>query len=1133
MSIRALAARLAAKGIRLGSQRSELVIDAPDGVLTDELIQEIRSHKNELLAWLSGNGSSTDGTKPPLTRVNHEASAPLSFAQQRLWYLELLDPGRATYNMAFAYRIDGNLVPERLERSLNASVQRHEILRTCFAAMDGLPQQIIRRELHIDLERLPNPAAPPDEETLQQILLPLAMQPFDLQSGPLLRAALLQYGPEQWALLLVFHHLVFDGASLKVLEKEIAASCSMAPLPETAHPRLPELPVQYADFARWQSDWLDGPAVIRHLAYWLPQLEGRREPIALPVDYPYPPEPSYNGARVIETVGPELAGQLKQLATRHRATLFNVLMTAFFAHLWRVSRESDVTIGFPFANREPVETEDMIGLFVNTLPLRLQVTGEHTFSELLVEVRSRTIEAINHADLPFEKLVEELRPARDLARAPVFQVLLSYLDGVRREFSVGDLTVRRLRMPMPVARMDLSLFVTESDGGLEMVLEYNSDVFQHGTAERLLYTLVCLLQAAVQNPDAELHALTQLPRDIRDTILGVWNDTDTEFPGPARVDQLVLPRHGLGNGAANDAVVVFEGRETGSRQLSAVVERYAAILSSQGIGTDDPVGILLNRSPAMLAAMLAVLRAGGAYLPLDPSFPAARLAFMLHDSGARVLVTDSSLKTALPGFEGKVLCFGEENAAEHAGGRPAPRPAGSSRDLAYYLYTSGSTGQPKGVMVSHGNVCNFLSSMAERPGLGKKDTLVAVTTTSFDISVLELFLPLMTGARLVIASNEDASHGERLMRLLERHNATVMQATPATWRMLIDAGWRGAAGFRAFCGGETLDPGLARELLKRCSEVWNLYGPTETTVWSSCSRVTDPDAPVTVGRPVANTKIYVVDDKLALLPPGVPGEICIGGDGVARGYHGSDEFTAQRFIADPFCLNGRGRMYRTGDLGRWDSQGNLQHLGRLDSQVKIRGFRMELGEIERVLTQHASIGAAACKVWEPQKGDQRLVAYLVCRNGHPFAPTEIRKHLRAVLPDYMIPQILQPIDELPLTPNGKLDRNALPGPTDHNKVLAGKEAPATAEERAIADIWKEIIGISEVGRRDNFFELGGHSLLALRAAAAMEKRLGAPVELRHIILEDLAQLASRLQPAVSADPGPTGQRGLLARLLRS
>jgi acyl-CoA synthetase (AMP-forming)/AMP-acid ligase II len=422
--------------------------------------------------------------------------------------------------------------------------------------------------------------------------------------------------------------------------------------------------------------------------------------------------------------------------------------------------------------------------------------------------------------------------------------------------------------------------------------------------------------------------------------------------------------------------------------------------------------------------------------------------------------------------------------------------------------------------------------MAMRPGLGKQDTLVAVTTTSFDISVLELFLPLMTGARLVIASNEDVSHGERLMRLLERHDATVMQATPATWRMLIDAGWRGAAGFRAFCGGESLSPELARELLERCSEVWNLYGPTETTVWSSCSRVTDADAPMTVGRPVANTKIYVVDAKLALLPPGVPGEICIGGAGVARGYHGSDELTAERFVADPFCLNGRSRMYRTGDLGRWDSDGNLQHLGRLDSQVKIRGFRMELGEIERVLSKHDSISAAACRVWEPQKGDQRLVAYIVCRDGHSFKPTEVRKHLRAFLPDYMIPQILQPIDELPLTPNGKLDRNALPGPADTNKVLTGKEEPASAEERTIADIWKEIIGVSEVDRRDNFFELGGHSLLALRAAAAMEKRLGAPVELRHIILENLAQLAGRLQPT-RVDPGRANHRGLLARLLRS
>jgi amino acid adenylation domain-containing protein len=1021
---------------------------------------------------------------PALGPIRRDSDLPLSFAQERLWFLDRLDPESPTYNLPVAWRLKGELSVPALHTAFAEVVRRHEALRTVFDDSPGTPIQVVLPPAGpslpvVDLRGLPEPQRLSEARRLTAVE---GRRPFDLRRGPLMRPILLAAGEREHVLIVGMHHIVSDGWSMGVLRTELAVLYGSV---LTGHPAsLPDLPVQYPDYAVRQREWLCGEALERLLGYWRDRLTGAAT-LELPTDRPRPAVRSPRGGRIGFRV---LAATVQPLIARGRgagATPFMVLLATFQTLLHRLTGEEDVVVGTPVAGRDRVELEPLIGFFVNILPLRCRLSGELRFLDLLGRVREATLQAYAHQDLPFEKLVEELQPVRDLARTPLFQVSFIFQNTPRAPVEMPGLS----RTPVPVetgtAKLDLALAVTEEASGLAGLVEYDLVLFDAATMHRFAGHFVSLLTAVAADAGRSLSSLPLLSSMERRQILVDWNATAAEIPAA----QLHEPFEAQTESSPETVAAVCGSEVLTYAELNCRANRLAHHLRRLGVGPEVPVGLCAERSPEMLVGLLAVLKSGGFYVPLDPAYPRERLAYVLEDAGAPVLLTQSHLRRVLP--EARRARVIELDAADVWAGESAgdPEPLAEAENPAYAIYTSGSTGRPKGVQVRHRGAVNFLAAMARRPGLGSGDVLLAVTTLSFDIALLELLLPLWTGARVVIASREEAVDGARLAELLASSQATVMQATPATWRMLLEAGWQGRAELRAFCGGEALPRDLAERLLARVRQVWNLYGPTETTVWSAVHPLAPGAGAVPVGRPIANTEIYVLDGACEPAPVGVPGELWIGGDGLARGYLGRPDLTADRFVPDPFGRPG-GRLYRTGDLARWLPGGELEFLGRLDHQVKIRGFRIEPGEIEAVLERHPEVAQSVVVAREDAPGDQRLVAYMVARPEAPPAAAELREWLRGELPQYMLPAAFVVLEKLPLTPNGKVDRKALPAPDPAQAAPAPDYvAPRTSTERLICSVWQEVLGMEKVGLRHNFFDLGGHSLLLVRVLGRLRAEL--------------------------------------------
>jgi amino acid adenylation domain-containing protein len=911
---------------------------------------------------------------PPLRRRPRSERPPLSFAQQRLWFLDRFEPGSPFYNIPAAARLTGELDVAALERSLREIIRRHETLRTTFQEVEGQPAQVIAADFDpelavVDLSGLPEAER---EAEARRRAREEAQRPFDLVRGPLLRALLLKLAAREHVVLLVLHHIVADGWSLGVFFRELAALyqgfAGGTPV------SLPELPVQYADYAAWQRDWMRDEVLGRQLAYWKERLAGAPAALEMPTDRPRPPVQTVRGATEPLLIPIGLLAGIKALARREGCTPFMVLLAAFQALLGCYSGQDDVCVGTPIANRTRPELEGLIGFFVNTLVLRADLGGDPPFRQLLARVREAALGAYAHQDLPFEMLVEAMQPQRDLSRTPLFQVMFILQNTPLPSVDVPGLRFSPVEADSGTAKFDLLLALAETEQGLAGNLEYNSDLFEAATARRVLDHFRYLLEAAVADPARPLSELPLLTAAERRQVLGEWNATETGFPEAQTVHRLFEFQ---AEQTPEAVALVFEGEHLTYRELNARANRLAHSLQDLGVGPEVLVGICLERSVDMVVALLGVLKAGGAYVPLDPAYPQERLAFMIADAGVPVVLTQQALAAGLSGQGAWVLCVDTDAEAIAQQSEDNPFPLAGSDHLAYVIYTSGSTGRPKGVEITHGSVVNFLISMRRRPGLSERDILLAVTTLSFDIAALELFLPLSVGARVELARREVAQDGARLAENLAVSGATAMQATPATWRLLLESGWSGNPGLKILCGGEPLTPELAQQLLARGASVWNLYGPTETTIWSTVHQVDGRDGPVPIGRPIANTQVYVVDNRGQPVPVGVKGELLIGGAGVARGYRGRRELTAEKFIPDPFRGRPGARLYRTGDLARWLPGGELECLGRVDHQVKVRGFRIEPGEIEIALRQHPSVLHAAVAAREEDSGDKRLVAYVV------------------------------------------------------------------------------------------------------------------------------------------------------------
>ncbi len=1054
---------------------------------------------------------------PPAPASEDVFVFPASFAQQRLWFLDKLEPGQNAYNVPLAIRFRGKLQPDVLERSIQELIARHETLRTTLSEDEnGNPVQIVTSRQNFSLPTVDLSTSPASlrEDEARGKIIEQARAPFDLQHGPLFRASLLRLNADDHILSFIFHHSIVDGWSMSILIREIASVYEALLLDRPVS--LPELSLQYGDYATWHQDWLKGERVQTLLTYWKKQLEGAPAVLELPADLTRPAMQSFAGGQESVLLPATLEQSLTELSRKQSATLFMTLLAAFDVLLSRYTGQEDIVVGSPISGRTRAELEGIVGLFVNTLVFRNNLSGNPTFRELLNRVRETTLQAQAHQELPFEKLVEELKPERDLSRNPVIQVFFSF-DSVPKndKNTMGDIALSSFRGAEGLtAKFDIALNAAVTREGMRLGFTYNVDLFHSSTIQRMLSQLTVLLQELATNPDRRLSDLPLLSAAERQQLLVAFNRTVQDYPGHACVHQLFEQQVQR----TPHAVAATDNKDRWTyNELNQRANQIARMLRRQGVGPETRVGICLDRSLNMLAAVLGTLKAGAAYIPLDPSYPKDRILFVMQDSGMQVLLTQSSLAPNLPSNVGRIICVDTDKRAIASEESSNPATEVTPRNLAYMIYTSGSTGKPKGVQIEHRSVVNFLASMQREPGFKATDVLLAVTTLSFDIAGLELYLPLIAGAKVVIATREQAIDGTQLIRLMRQHKVTVMQATPATWRVLLDAGWQGDPTLKVLCGGEALPRSLAERLLPLCGELWNMYGPTETTIWSSVYRVTDFNwTAAPIGHPIANTQMYVLDKNAQPALIGVAGELFIGGDGVARGYWNRPELTAQKFIPDPFSQTPGDRLYCTGDLARYLPDGNLQYLSRIDNQVKVRGFRIELGEIESVLARHSSVQQVAVTVREDVPGDQRIVAYIVPSPGTQADPSALRSYLKTFLPDYMVPTAFVVLARLPLTPNGKVDRKALPAP-EYSAVVGDRVPPRNDAERIIASVWEKVLGISEVGVTDNFFEIGGHSLLAVRLMSEIQKTTGKVLPLASLFqgatVETLARLLQQECPA--------------------
>ncbi|MDZ7963735.1 MAG: amino acid adenylation domain-containing protein [Nostoc sp. DedSLP03] len=902
---------------------------------------------------------------------------PLSFAQERLWFLNQLEGASATYNMPAALRLSGRLNLNALQQALAEIIRRHEALRTSFANINGTPMQVIHSTASIDMEVVDLQHLEESERklVLEQQLQLAAIAAFDLESAPLIRCNLWQLSNSDYVFGINIHHIVSDGWSMGVLIQELSvlykAFCAGESSP------LPNLEIQYADFALWQRQWLSGEILEEQIQYWVSQLQGAPELLQLPTDRPRPSVQSYRGATQSFGLNRELTQKLESLSRRAGSTLFMTLLTAFATLLYRYTGQSDVVIGSAIANRHRSEIEPLIGFFVNTLVLRTRLEDNPSFEQLLAQVRKTTLQAYEHQDVPFEHVVEALQPQRSMSYSPLFQVMFMLQNAPMGELELPGVSLSELEQERTIAKFDLTLDISETSAGLECEWEYNTDLFDRSTIERMASHFENLLSAIVDNPQQRVSELPLLSPAERQLLLVEWNDTEWEYPKDKCIHELFEEQV---ERTPNAVAVVFEQQQLTYQQLNSRANQLAHYLQTLGVGPEVLVGICVQRSLEMVVGLLGILKAGGAYVPVDPNYPQERLSYMLADSGVEVLLTQENLLSSVPSHTARTVCLdtdwevisqhSQENLVSSAG----------ADNLAYVIYTSGSTGQPKDVAIEHHSVVNFLNYMSHFPGLTQEDTFYAVTTIAFDIAALELYLPLIVGAKVIVTSHEIATDADRLLSELCESKTTLIQATPATWQMLLAGGWSSNYPLKVLCGGEALSKRLAHQILATGSELWNLYGPTEATIWSTLEQVkvaTTEDRPSSIGRPIANTQIYILDRQMEPVPIGVPGELYIGGNGLARGYLNRPELTQERFIPNPFFPDKSARLYKTGDLARYLSDGNIEYIGRYDHQVKIRGFRIELGEIEGTLSQHPDLQQAAVIAREDALGNKHLVAYIV------------------------------------------------------------------------------------------------------------------------------------------------------------
>jgi amino acid adenylation domain-containing protein len=1143
--------------IHLYAQDGRLKYNAPGGVLTPELRQELVNRKAEILAYLE----SIQEALPAIHRLPREDPFLASYAQQRLWFIQRFDPSSTVYHVTSRFRLQGVLNISVLEHSLGEIIRRHEALRTTLVERDGELIQIIHPHLPgaeaVQSESLlaqlgisQTPLAEREQQAIQW-LQEINDRPFDLAQGPLIRFALARLSDQEAIFQVVMHHVVTDGWSMGVFSRELSslynAYCREESDGLSALSPLPELPVQYVDYAAWQHGWLQGERLQAQVEYWKTQLGGQLTPLALPTDYPRPAIQTYRGAHQDFELDETLSKKLNQLCSTENVTPFMLLLAALKVLLYRYSGQEDILVGTPIANRRLVELEGLIGFFVNTLVLRSDLSGVPTFRQFLQKVRQTALEAFDHQDLPFEQLVHILSPVRDLSRSPLFQVMFAMQNVEGQQPNLEGLQVSRLTRQLDRAHFEWTVFVWSSEKRLRGRLLYYTDLFAPETIGCIVRNFENLLQAIVDNPDQYIDRLTLLAAEEQKQILVEWNATQTDYPRQAFVDELFEAQAAR---TPDALAVVFGAAQATYAQLNQRADQAALVLRRLGVGQGDLVGVCMERSLEMVVAMLAILKAGAAYVPLDPTYPAERLGFMLRDTKVPALISQKRWLSVLPASDLKnltlktILLEGDQIiiAGETEGSskpdtekltskpqRDENTPAPADR-LAYIMYTSGSTGTPKGICIPHRAITRLVLN-TDYVSLGPGDRVAQASNAAFDAATFEIWGTLLNGACLVGISQETLLSPITLVEALQRDKIDVLFLTTALFNQVAAAAPGGFSSLRqVMFGGEAVTPHWVGQVLQAGppQRLLHVYGPTENTTfstWHWIHEVPEGATTIPIGKPVANSTLYILDSYLNPTPPGVVGEVYLGGDGLATGYFERQELTQKSFICSPFDPSGQERLYKTGDLGRFLNDGSVEFVGRVDTQIKLRGFRVELGEIEAALLSHPSVAQVAVLVMDEQAGDgalgeKRLAAYITPRSAGRQGTKTLREYLKNRLPAYMIPSAFVFLDELPVNANGKLDRQRLPAPQlESAERLAQQDEPRDALERQLVYIWETTLGVKPIGIHDNFFDLGGHSLMAARLFGRIEQYLGARLPLASLFQSPtIADLAEHLRQA----PDPQG-----------
>lgn len=1054
---------------------------------------------------------------------------PASFAQQRLWFLDQLDPNQSVYNMVYAVRFETPLDLAMLEKGLNEIVRRHESLRTTFTSIDGQPMQVIKTHFDftvplVDLSQLP----PAEREVQSQAYAEQeAGRPFDLATGPLLRLTLMRLGERDNVLLVVMHHIASDGWSMGIFLRELATLYEA--FSRNRQSPLPELSVQYVDYAAWQRAWLQGDALEEQVSYWRAHFSDAPAALELAADRPRPPIQTFKGATRYTDLPASLVDRLRALSRAEGVTLFMTLLAAFDVLLWRYSGQADIVVGTPIAGRNVSELEGLIGYFANTLPLRANLADNPTFRDLLLRVRESALEAHAHQDIPFDRLVEDLRPERSLSHTPLFQVIFAF-ENTPQALEFPGLKMKWLEVDRGTSRCDLSLFATDKGAELSCIWEYSTDLFDGETIEQMMSSYRTLLENILDHREEKIGYLEIWTESQREQLLLQSHVDQSEQATPVCMHQLFEAQAAR----TPDSIAVVSGSQSLTyRELNAKANQLAHHLRKLGVGPEVPVGVCLERSAELVVALLGILKAGGAYVPIDPAYPAERAAFMLKDSSVPVLLTQKHLLETLPALSIQIVCVDDQAqlADEPAeDGARNPSSTVSPENLAYVIYTSGSTGRPKGVQVRHESVVHLFAATYDQLGFRAGDIYSVVHSSAFDFSVWEIWGSLLQGGTLLVVPLEVVQSPADFYDLLCAQRVTILNQTPSALRELLRARAQARTADRDWsvrlivCGGDALDQELAVQLSELGIPVWNFYGPTESTVWTTCGLVAQTEVSAalnSIGHPIADLQVYLLDQQLQLVPYGVAAELFIGGAGLARGYLNRPELTAEKFIPNPFSEQPGARLYRTGDLVRRRRNGKLEFAGRIDTQVKLRGFRVELGEIETALSQHPDIALAVVIVREDRPGDKRLVAYLVAKDGKTFDAGELRRYLQVSLPDYMVPLAFVTLEAMPLTPNKKVDRRLLPSP-DYGAAeqISGFAAPRTPIEEIVADIWASVLGRKKVGVNDNFFALGGHSLLATQVMSRLHDAFQLDLPLRALFEHaTVAGLAEAIEDAQLRNEG--------------